>query len=90
MRTVLGSIPLLGRAFRSESRSGGRTNLVVFIRPVIVRSPQDMRDLALRAYAGMHSGTTGAPSAGLEELAALLSNAPPPRREDASSEVPGE
>ena len=87
---VLGSIPLLGRAFRSESRSGGRTNLVVFIRPVIVRSPQDMRDLALRAYAGMHSGTTGAPSAGLEELAALLSNAPPPRREEASSEVAGE
>lgn len=76
---VLGSIPVVGRAFRSESRSGRRTNLVVFIRPVIVRSPQDMRDLALRAYADMNEGGSGRPSAGLDELAALLRDAPAPR-----------
>jgi len=63
---------------------------VVFIRSVIVRSPQDMRDLALRAYAGMHAGDLGAPSPGLEELAELLRDAPPPRREEISGEAPRE
>lgn len=39
----LGSIPLLGRLFRSEARSRDRTNLMVFIRPRIVRSAEDAR-----------------------------------------------
>lgn len=38
---VLGSIPLLGRLFRSNSSSRQKRNLMVFIRPVIVRDPEE-------------------------------------------------
>jgi general secretion pathway protein D len=34
---VLGSIPLLGNLFRYESRSQGKTNLMIFLRPTLVR-----------------------------------------------------
>ncbi len=34
---VLGDVPLLGAAFRNTSRSRARTNLMVFIRPTILR-----------------------------------------------------
>ncbi len=34
---VLGSIPLVGRLFRYRSTSGGKTNLMVFIRPQVLR-----------------------------------------------------
>lgn len=71
----LGSIPGLGRLFRNESRSNRRTNLVVFIRPTIIRSPQDMRDLSARAYAGMTAEqrrATGGRSSSLEDLVTLM------------------
>ena len=38
---LLGDIPGLGRLFRSEGRSLERTNLVVFIKPTIVRDSAD-------------------------------------------------
>ncbi len=37
----LGDIPLLGRLFRSDTRSSRKTNLLVFLRPVILRTPED-------------------------------------------------
>ncbi|MBU6320493.1 MAG: type II secretion system secretin GspD [Alphaproteobacteria bacterium] len=40
---VLGDIPVVGGLFRSESRDETRTNLMVFIRPVILKSPGDAR-----------------------------------------------
>lgn len=42
----LGDIPVLGNLFRSTSRQRGRTNLMVFIRPTIIRTPADARSLA--------------------------------------------
>ncbi len=33
---VLGSIPLVGRMFRSETRTPVRKNLIVFITPTII------------------------------------------------------
>lgn len=36
---VLGDIPVLGALFRSTARSKAKTNLMVFIRPTIIRDP---------------------------------------------------
>ena len=47
---VLGDIPLLGELFRSRSKSRGKTNLMVFIRPTILRSAEDARAVAERRY----------------------------------------
>ncbi len=38
---LLGDIPLLGWAFKHESKSRTRTSLIVFITPEIVRSPEE-------------------------------------------------
>ena len=42
----LASLPYVGGLFRSTSRQRGRTNLMVFIRPTIIRSPADAQALA--------------------------------------------
>ena len=42
----LGNLPVVGNLFRSTSRQRGRTNLMVFIRPTILRSPTDSQALA--------------------------------------------
>lgn len=42
----LGDIPGLGVLFRSNSRERGQTNLMVFIRPTIVRTPAEAQGLA--------------------------------------------
>jgi general secretion pathway protein D len=42
----LRDLPLVGGLFRSESRQRGRTNLMVFIRPTIIRTPQDAQRLS--------------------------------------------
>ncbi len=47
---VLGDIPLIGNLFRSRGRSRGRTNLMVFIRPTILRSAEDARAMSARRY----------------------------------------
>ncbi|MEZ6000860.1 type II secretion system secretin GspD [Hyphomonas sp.] len=47
---VLGDIPVAGRLFRSEGKGLGRTNLMVFIRPTIVRSRDDARAATSRSY----------------------------------------
>jgi general secretion pathway protein D len=47
---VLGDIPLLGRLFRSTSISRTKRNLMVFLRPTIVRSSEDVRSISNRKY----------------------------------------
>jgi general secretion pathway protein D len=47
---VLGDIPVAGRLFRSEGKGLGRTNLMVFIRPTIVRNRDDARAATSRSY----------------------------------------
>ena len=47
---LLGDIPVLGRVFRSEGRSKNRTNLMVFLRPTIVRGRDDMRAVTDRKF----------------------------------------
>jgi general secretion pathway protein D len=47
---LLGDIPIIGSLFRSESRSKRRTNLLVFLRPIVMRSADDANKLTLDRY----------------------------------------
>ncbi len=47
---LLGDIPILGNLFRSRGRQRARTNLMVFIRPTILRSAEDARTVSARRY----------------------------------------
>ena len=47
---LLGDIPLIGNLFRSRAKSRGKTNLMVFIRPTILRTSADAREMAARRY----------------------------------------
>ncbi|MAX84438.1 MAG: type II secretion system protein GspD [Hyphomonas sp.] len=47
---LLGDIPVAGRLFRTEGKSLGRTNLMVFIRPTIVRDRAGAKAVTSRSY----------------------------------------
>jgi len=42
----LGSIPLLGALFRSESTTTEKTNLLIFLTPRVITNPQQMKEAA--------------------------------------------
>ncbi|QDW65989.1 type II secretion system secretin GspD [Luteimonas granuli] len=52
---LLGDIPIVGQLFRHTSRSRDRTNLMVFIRPTIVRSTADARAMSAGRYGHIRS-----------------------------------
>ena len=47
---LLGDIPLLGRIFQSSSTSRTKRNLMVFLKPTIVRDAEDVRNISNRKY----------------------------------------
>jgi general secretion pathway protein D len=47
---LLGDIPGIGQLFRSRSKARNKTNLMVFIRPTILRSRQDAQDMTAQRY----------------------------------------
>jgi general secretion pathway protein D len=47
---VLGDLPLIGNLFKNRSRSRKKTNLMVFLRPVVVRDATATDDLSLDRY----------------------------------------
>ncbi len=49
---LLGDLPLIGALFRSKSKTRNKTNLVVFIRPTILRSREDTAAIAARRWNG--------------------------------------
>jgi len=53
---VLGDLPGVGALFRSTSRSNERTNLVIFIRPTILRGPADAARVAANRYGHVRAG----------------------------------
>ena len=57
---VLGDIPLFGNLFKTESRSRKKTNLMVFLRPVVVRDSAAVEQLSLDRYDLMRSGQKAA------------------------------
>ena len=55
----LGDVPLFGNLFKGETRSRKKTNLMVFLRPVVVRDSRDTERLSLDRYELMRSGLKG-------------------------------
>jgi general secretion pathway protein D len=51
----LGDVPLFGNLFRADSRSRKKTNLMVFLRPVVVRDGASTENLSLSRYEQMRS-----------------------------------
>ena len=49
----LGDMPLLGNLFRNESRSRNKTNLMIFLRPVVVRDDNSAEVLSSGRYEQM-------------------------------------
>jgi general secretion pathway protein D len=47
---LLGSIPVLGHLFRSTGKAREKTNLMIFLRPTIVRTAQEASQLTARQY----------------------------------------
>ena len=71
----LGDIPGIGALFRSKSRSRQKTDLMVFLRPVIVRDAQRGTELSEVEHSRMRAlqrGSQLAPSLGMPDLPAPL------------------
>jgi general secretion pathway protein D len=57
---LLGDIPYLGQLFRSESRTKERTNMMVFLRPIVMRDADSVNKLSLDRYDLMRARQQGA------------------------------
>ncbi len=55
----LGDVPLFGNLFKSETRSRKKTNLMVFLRPVVVRDAAATDTLSLDRYEMMRASQQG-------------------------------
>ena len=79
----LGDIPILGELFKSRANNKTKTNLMVFIRPTIVRSAADAQGLAADRYDYMRAEELVRSKTGESSLDALvedyLRTAPPKR-----------
>lgn len=56
----LGDVPVFGNLFKSQTRSRKKTNLMVFLRPVVVRTAQATERLSLDRYDIMRAGLNDA------------------------------
>ena len=59
----LGDLPLIGPLFRSDSRTRTKSNLMVFLRPMIIRNQEDSNALSMDRYELIRSAqqTVGQP-----------------------------
>jgi general secretion pathway protein D len=82
----LGDIPVLGNLFKYRNRTRKKTNLMIFLRPVIVRSKEDSNNLSTDRYEYMRSAGQKAaepkdaivmPDFGTPVLPALVNGQPP-------------
>jgi general secretion pathway protein D len=81
---LLGDIPLIGNLFRYDTRKRQKTNLMVFLRPYVVRDEATASGLTLDRYDSIRSleGQTGPRSHW------LLPDIPPPMMPPADSAAP--
>nr|WP_235839799.1 type II secretion system secretin GspD [Cognaticolwellia mytili] len=63
---LLGDIPILGHLFKSTSNTKRKRNLMVFLRPTIVRDGQLMSDLSKEKYNYIRAQEVSSREAGLE------------------------
>jgi general secretion pathway protein D len=72
----LGDIPVIGNLFKYRSRTRSKTNLMVFLRPVVVRSKEASNSLAMDRYDYMRAvgaaGQTAQDSVLMRDLGAPL------------------
>ncbi len=84
--TGLGSLPVIGNLFKYRKRSRVKTNLMVFLRPVIVRSKDDSNSIAVDRYDFMRSSgvkaaepaSFGVPDLGIATLPEMNNGQPAP------------
>ena len=81
-----GDVPILGNLFKSETRSRKKTNLMVFLRPVVVRDAQQSDALSLDRYEmmrGLQKDAQPVPNAmiPIDSAPVLPPQAPPPVRQ---------
>ena len=60
----LGDVPIFGNLFKSENRSRRKTNLMVFLRPVVLRDARDTANLSMDRYELMRGAQQQAQPAG--------------------------
>jgi general secretion pathway protein D len=56
---LLSEIPILGALFRFKSQEKKRTNLMIFLRPVIIRAPEDAYRVTVDRYEYLRGYTRG-------------------------------
>ena len=56
----LGDVPLFGNLFKSETRTRKKTNLMVFLRPVVVRDAASLEEFSMDRYDLMRAGQKAA------------------------------
>ena len=86
---LLGDIPVLGNLFKSKGKSRTKTNLMVFIRPTILRTPEDTRRLTEQRYGYLRlqqSGQRPDQEPSIDQLVRDYMGAAPPIP---SSPIPG-
>ena len=66
---LLGDIPLLGWLFRSETDKETRTELVVFITPRVLNTPEQIEDFTRGVKAGMDTAGVWDPTKSISRLA---------------------
>lgn len=62
---LLGDIPVVGNLFKSENRSRSKTNMMIFLRPVVMRDSNSSQNFAMDRYQeirGMQGQVQPAPS----------------------------
>ncbi len=87
----LGDVPLFGNLFRSETRSRRKTNLMVFMRPVVVRDGAAVDALSMGRYESMRADQQAVqprPSAILPDLGTAQLPAAPDMPRKRSAEAP--
>jgi general secretion pathway protein D len=55
---LLGDIPFIGNLFKYQSKTRKKTNLMVFLRPVVIRSADQSQSLSLDRYDYLRTQTT--------------------------------
>lgn len=64
----LGSVPLVGQLFRSENRRRAKTNLMVFLRPVVLRDQSSADSVTLDRYDAIRAQQLQMQSGGIPPL----------------------
>lgn len=92
---LLGDIPVLGNLFRSRSRNRTKTNLMVFIRPTIIRNAEEAQRIAGDRYqyvraeqASREGGTASLDELVRDYLKTTPPGAPPPPPPPAQPPLP--